>query len=102
MSSVVLPAPVQPMIAVVCPAAAVKRDVAQHRVARRPGSGTSTPRELDARRASATAVTGVGGRRRPTDSVSSTSPIRSAQTAARGTITSMKVAIMTAIRICMR
>ena len=34
--------------------------------------------------------------------MSSTSTIRSAQTAARGTIISMKVAIMTAIRICIR
>ncbi len=35
-------------------------------------------------------------------SVSSTSTIRSAQTAARGTIISMKLAIITAIRICTR
>ena len=36
------------------------------------------------------------------DSVSSTSTIRSAHTAARGTMIAMKVAIMTAIRICIR
>ncbi len=36
------------------------------------------------------------------DSVSSTSPIRSAHTDARGTITSMKVAIITDIRIWTR
>ena len=36
------------------------------------------------------------------DSVSSTSPIRSEDTAARGIITSMKVAIITDIRICTR
>ena len=35
-------------------------------------------------------------------SVSSTSVIRSAQTAARGIITAMKVAIITDIRICIR
>ena len=35
-------------------------------------------------------------------SVSSTSAIRSAQTEARGTIISMKVAIITDIRICIR
>ena len=35
-------------------------------------------------------------------SVSSTSAMRSAQTAARGTMMAMKVAIMTAIRICIR
>ena len=35
-------------------------------------------------------------------SVSSTSRIRSAQTAARGTIISMNVAIITDIRICTR
>ncbi len=36
------------------------------------------------------------------DSVASTSPIRSAETAARGSSTTMKVAIITAIRIWMR
>ena len=36
------------------------------------------------------------------DSVSSTSAIRSAHTEARGTIISMKVAIITDIRICTR
>ena len=36
------------------------------------------------------------------ESVSSTSSMRSAQTAARGTIMNMKVAIMTDIRICIR
>ena len=36
------------------------------------------------------------------DSVASTSSMRSAHTAARGTIISMKVAIMTDIRICIR
>ena len=35
-------------------------------------------------------------------SVSSTSPMRSAHTEARGTMISMKVAIITDIRICMR
>jgi hypothetical protein len=36
------------------------------------------------------------------DAVSSTSMTRSAHTAARGTMIAMKVAIMTAIRICIR
>ena len=35
-------------------------------------------------------------------SVSSTSPMRFAQTAARGIMTNMNVAIMTPMRICMR
>ncbi len=45
-------------------------------------------------------VTGAAGR--TDDAVSSTSTIRSAHTAARGIIIAMKVAIMTAIRICIR
>ena len=57
--------------------------------------------QLDLAARSAPRSTG-GRRRRPTASVSSTSPMRSAETAARGTIISMNVAIMTDIRICIR
>ena len=45
-------------------------------------------------------IGGAGGATE--DSVSSTSTMRSAQTDARGTMIAMNVAIMTAIRICMR
>ena len=96
-----LAAPVLPMIAVVCPARRRKRDVAQHRRRRRPGSGTrrransSSPRVGDV-------GDRLGRRRRTDDSVSSTSLMRSAQTAARGTMIAMKVAIITDIRICIR
>ena len=50
------------------------------------------------------ASVGATGRRagRRDDSVSRTSVIRSAQTAERGTCISMKVAIITVIRICIR
>ncbi len=88
------------MIAVVWPGRATKEMSLQHR---RLGARVAEldvaqlevplPRQLGHRdRAAATTV----------DSVSSTSWMRSAQTAARGTIMNMKVAIITAIRICMR
>ena len=49
----------------------------------------------------ATSYTSTGVTGADTDgSVSSTSPIRFAQTAARGIMTNMKVAIITPIRIC--
>ena len=48
-----------------------------------------------------TVVTGFTGGT-TLESVSSTSWMRSAHTSARGTMTNMNVAIMTAIRICIR
>ena len=99
--SVVLPAPVEPMIAVVWPGRAVKVDVAQH------GSLRAGVGELGVvERPPWTAVgqgwspARAGGTTE--DSVSSTSSIRSAQTAARGASISKKVAIITDIRIWIR
>ena len=48
-----------------------------------------------------TSVTGCCGGATD-DSVASTSPMRSADTDARGAITATNVAIITAMRICMR
>jgi hypothetical protein len=96
---VVLPAPVLPMIAVVRPASA-RKVMLRSTGSAAPGYWNCTLRiSRSARRW--TAVTGrVGGT--TDDDVSSTSPIRSAHTAARGTMISMKVAIMTDMRICIR
>ena len=98
-SSVVLPAPVEPMIAVVRPGSA-RNEMSCSTGALAPGYWNPAPRNSSSPRP----VTSVTGSAAGTtdESVSSTSSMRSAQTAARGTIISMKVAIMTAIRICMR
>ncbi len=47
-------------------------------------------------------MTGWSGARTDGRSVSSTSTMRSAHAAARGSVTAMNVAIITAIRICTR
>ena len=97
--SVVLPEPVLPMIAVVWPGSDVKRDVAEHR---RLGARVA---EADVAAARATPGPDVGdgvGEVTTDVSVSSTSWMRSAHTAARGISAAMKVAIITAMRICMR
>ena len=103
--SVVLPAPVLPMIAVTSPGRAWKL------MSRRTGTSApgyrklawrnSTPPVPRAPSARSSGWTGAAGG--TTDvSVSRTSATRSAQMAARGTIIAMNVAIMTDIRICTR
>ena len=99
-SRVDLPEPVLPMMAVVLARAGAEGDVPQHRVV-----GTRVAeRDAAAARTVPRVATSVSGSTGGTtdDSVSSTSVSRSAQTAARGTRTSMKVAIMIDMRICMR
>ena len=95
----VLPLPVPPMTAVVSPGRATRSTAAQH------GCLGARIAEVDIAQlqgpVSSTVVTGLAGGT-TLDSVSSTSSIRSAQTSARGIMTNMKVAIMTAIRICIR
>ncbi len=98
-SSVVLPAPVLPMIAVVSPAPA-RNEMSRSTGAAAPGYWNATSRSSTSAWVSSSVTGRCGGT--TDDSVSSTSTIRSAQTAARGTIISMKVAIMTDIRICIR
>ncbi len=65
-----------------------------------PGYRNSAPRtsRCPCRRSSVTGATGGT----TLDSVPRTSSMRSAHTSARGTIMNMKVAIITAITICMR
>ena len=99
-SSVVLPAPVLPMIAVVWPGWRGKRDAREH------GTGRTGVGEPDVDQLELTPQGDLAARA-PTggtteDSVSSTSPIRSAQTAARGIMIAMNVAIITDMRICIR
>ena len=99
LTSVVLPAPVLPTMAVVWPG----RDTSEMSVS----TGSSAPGYANPTSRSSS----TPGRSRPvtgdagtvTDgSVSSTSWIRSAHTAARGMSTAMNVAIITAIRIWAR
>ena len=99
-SSVVLPAPVLPTIAVVWPGAGGEGDVGQHRVfgARVVEADVA---ELDLGRVDRPLRPG-GRAARTVDSVSSTSWMRPADTDARGIIEIMKVAITTDIRIWMR
>ena len=96
----VLPEPVLPMIAVVCPARAASEMSAEHR---RLGARVVEPDVAQLERA---AVGQLGDRRRRArttdDGVSSTSSMRSAHTAARGTMTATNVAIITAMRIWTR
>ncbi|GAB3807610.1 hypothetical protein GCM10027605_38260 [Micromonospora zhanjiangensis] len=87
------------MIAVVRPGPA-RKETSRSTGAAAPGYWNSTPRSSSSARAVGSVTGRSGGR--TVESVSSTSLIRSAQTAARGTMISMKVAIITDIRICMR
>ena len=102
--SVDLPLPVLPTMAVVSPGSRVERDVAQDRLLGARVAELDVA-ELDGRRARPVA----GGRRdrrrsgsRMDGSVSRTSRIRPAETAARGTKMNMNTAIRTANRICMQ
>ena len=96
----VLPAPVDPTIAVVVPGSQRDAHLAQHgRLGA--GVGEGDPAQLDGDRA--------GGDRAAAapaactlDSVSRTSWMRPAETVARGIIIAMKVAIITDMRIWMR
>ena len=92
------PEPVLPMIAVVCPGSAAARRHAAQGSPRAVVNSTS-------RSSTATGPAGSGlgsGSATTLESVSRTSVIRPAETVALGTIIDMKVAIMTAIRICIR
>ena len=99
LTRVVFPAPVLPMIAVVLP------DSAKKVTSLRTGCSAPGYEKLTSRNSTvpwdSSCVTGSSAARTD-DGVFSTSPIRSAHTAARGTRTAMKVAIITAIRICIR
>ena len=96
-TSVVLPAPVDPTIATVSPRFGLEADALQHR---RLGAGVGELDlvERDRARARRTSLTGFSARVR-VDSLASTSPMRSAETAARGIMIVMKLAISTPIRI---
>jgi len=97
-SNVVLPAPVLPMIAVVLPGSA-RKEMSRRTGSAAPGCGTRRAElHLGARRQ----LAHRRQRRAHRCSVSSTSLIRSAQTAARGIIIEMNVAIITDMRICSR
>ena len=99
-TSVVLPAPVEPTIAVVVPGSRAQRHLAQHRrLGARVGEGDAA--QLDRDRAGRDDDR-VGRAACTEDSVSSTSWMRPAETVARGIIIAMKVAIITDMRIWMR
>lgn len=96
---VVLPEPVLPMMAVVVPGSA-SRSIDDSTGCSAPGYENSTPRS-STRPLTSSVVTGsLGGTTE--EGVASTSPMRSAETAARGSSTAMKVAMSTAIKIWMR
>ncbi len=98
--SVVLPAPVLPMIAVVCPGWAASE------MPERTGAGRTRVGEADVDQLELAPQGDLAARATTAgtteESVSSTSPIRSAQTAARGIMIAMNVAIITDMRICIR
>jgi hypothetical protein len=99
LTSVVLPAPVLPTIAVVVPGVTSK--------SRSRSTGDSAPgyEKVTSRRAIAplpvSSVTGFSGTT-TLEGVSRTSPMRSDETAARGRKNASMLAISTAIRICTR
>ncbi len=99
LTRVVFPDPVLPMMAVVSPEWATKL-MSLSTGSSAPGYAKPTPRSSSSPRPMVSLTGCAGGR--TLDSVSSTSPMRSAETVARGIITAMNVAIMTAIRICIR
>ena len=87
-------------MAVVVPGSTVKVMVVQHGLF---GARVGEVDVLELDLAGGRAGRGGGVAGAATDgSVSSTSPMRFAHTAARGIMTNMKVAIMTPMRICMR
>ncbi len=101
LTSVDLPLPVLPTMAVVSPGRA------SNEMSRRTGCLGARVAELDVAELDLPAVPGPGesgcaGSRTEIGSVSSTSRIRPAETAARGTRTNMITAVMIANRICMR
>ncbi len=99
LSRVVFPAPVLPMIAVVIPAPD-RSEISDSTDSSAPGylndtsRNSTSPRPASVGRGAATSTTD--------DSMSSTSWMRSADTAARGAIIAIIVPIITAIRICVR
>ena len=99
LTSVVLPLPVPPMIAVVRPGRAV-RLMSCSTGCSAPGKRNSTFRS-SSRPGSGPAGSGLTGAATP-GSVSMTSMIRSALTSARGTSMNMNVAIITDVRIWAR
>ena len=88
------------MMAVVVPGRAVKLTLHSTGEAA-PGVGEADVAQFELAVAGARSVTPSAGGTTEV-SVSSTSPMRSADTDARGTITNMNVDIITAIRICTR
>ena len=99
LSSVVLPAPVLPMIAVVSPATALN-EMSQSTGKSAPGYLNSTSRSSSELRSSSTVTGSAGGT--TDDFASSTSTIRSALTEARGVSIATNVASITDIRIWIR
>ncbi len=94
-----MPAPVDPIIAVVCPGRAVKEMLLSTWL-----SAPSYPKEtlLNATVPSTGVVPESVSGSTIDGVVPRTSPIRSAQTIARGIIMAINVPIMTAMRICSR
>ena len=100
LTSVDLPAPVLPTIAVVWPGAVENETPREHRVLGARDSGSPTSSNSSAPWVATSRTGSVGGT--TLGSVSSTSWMRSADTDARGIIETMKVAITTDMRICTR